>query len=426
MRTSRLAAVVSALATTALAATTLVVSAPSATAAPGDERVLADRYAPVVRLVAQPDACGPGEPFVPTDVAAVLDDEGVALRGPWTTDDLVKIGPGAEDLGRGLAGHHLDFPGDPLDPGCTYEQWSDAITQGTRPTTYARVVTEEGREGLALQYWLYYTFNDFNNKHESDWEMLQLEFAASDAAAALGAGTDAGRLQPARGCRGRRLGRRQARGRRQDAPGGAPRRRVARQLLRRRAVPRPLGPAGLRLRRHPGDRARPASGRRARALRPRGGRRASSRGSTTPAGGASGSRASTTGRPVRTPRTSGRLRCRGARPRGWPPATPSPPAVSSARRRRAPSAGSSPSGSDALRRAMSNPARALAGPRRRSAWCWSGSSAARRGGPRRRCASPGDARPARCCPRCGGCTCAACPSSSGSACRSPSRWSSRE
>ncbi len=186
MRTSRLAAVVSALATTALAATTLVVSASSATAAPADERVLADRYAPVVRLVAQPDACGPGEPFVPTDVAAVLDDEGVALRGPWTTDDLVKIGPGAEDLGRGLAGHHLDFPGDPLDPGCTYEQWSDAITQGTRPTTYARVVTEEGREGLALQYWLYYPFNDFNNKHESDWEMVQLEFAASDAAAALG------------------------------------------------------------------------------------------------------------------------------------------------------------------------------------------------------------------------------------------------
>ena len=186
MRTSRLAAAVSAIATAALAATALAVAAPSAAAAPGDERVLADRYAPVVRLVAQPDACGPGEPFVPTDVAAVLDDEGVALRGPWTTDDLVKIGPGAEDLGRGLAGHHLDFPGDPLDPGCTYEQWSDAITQGSRPTTYARVVTEEGREGLALQYWLYYPFNDFNNKHESDWEMVQLEFAASDAASALG------------------------------------------------------------------------------------------------------------------------------------------------------------------------------------------------------------------------------------------------
>ena len=38
---------------------------------------------------------------------------------------------------------------------------------------------------LALQYWLYHPFNDVNNKHESDWEMIQLDFAASDAASAL-------------------------------------------------------------------------------------------------------------------------------------------------------------------------------------------------------------------------------------------------
>ena len=36
-----------------------------------------------------------------------------------------------------------------------------------------------------MQYWLYYPFNDFTNKHESDWEMIQVEFAASDAATAL-------------------------------------------------------------------------------------------------------------------------------------------------------------------------------------------------------------------------------------------------
>ena len=161
-------------------------AAPEASTAPGDERALADRYAPVVRLVEQPVACGPGEGFVPTDVETLFGDDGVALRGPWTTDDLVRIGPGGEDLGQGLPGYHLDFPGDPLDPGCTYEEWSDGITAGSRPTTYARVVTEAGREGLALQYWLYYPFNDFNNKHESDWEMVQLEFAASDAASALG------------------------------------------------------------------------------------------------------------------------------------------------------------------------------------------------------------------------------------------------
>ena len=158
---------------------------PAGPASAADEQALAEKYAPVVRLVEQKVACGPGEPFVPTDVDSLLGNDTVALRGPWDTDDLVQIAPEAADLGKGLTGYHLDFPGSPLNPGCSYEEWADEQTQGSTPTTYARVVTEEGRPGLALQYWLYYPFNDFNNKHESDWEMVQLEFAASDAATAL-------------------------------------------------------------------------------------------------------------------------------------------------------------------------------------------------------------------------------------------------
>ncbi len=165
---------------------TLTLGAAPATATPADEQALAERYAPVVRLVEQAEECGPGEPFVPTDVDAVLGDDTVALRGPWDTDDLVTIGPDGADLAKGLSGYHLDFPGSPLSPGCSYEQWAREVTKGSPPTTYARVVAEPGRDGLSLQYWLYYPFNDFNNKHESDWEMVQLEFAAADAAGALG------------------------------------------------------------------------------------------------------------------------------------------------------------------------------------------------------------------------------------------------
>ena len=167
-------------------------TAPAATAAPAattasaaDEQALAEKYAPVTRLVQQAEDCGPGEPFVPTDVDTLLGNDTVALRGPWDTDDLVTIAPAADDLGKGLTGYHLDFPGNPLNPGCSYEEWANEQTAGSTPTTYARVVTEPGREGLAVQYWLYYPFNDFNNKHESDWEMIQVEFAASDAATAL-------------------------------------------------------------------------------------------------------------------------------------------------------------------------------------------------------------------------------------------------
>ena len=34
---------------------------------------------------------------------------------------------------------------------------------------------------LALQYWLFYAFNDWNNLHEGDWEMIQLDFDAATA-----------------------------------------------------------------------------------------------------------------------------------------------------------------------------------------------------------------------------------------------------
>ena len=121
--------------------------------------------------------CGPGEPYQPSDVEMVLDDPSVALRGPWAEGELVKVGPTAEDLGAGLTGYHLDFPGNPLEAGCDYEEWADAV--GTEPTTYAHVVTEEGQDDrLALQYWFFYPYNDYTNKHEGDWEMIQLVFAA--------------------------------------------------------------------------------------------------------------------------------------------------------------------------------------------------------------------------------------------------------
>ena len=47
-----------------------------------DEIALAERYAPVVRLVEQPEECGPGEPYEPLDVDALFDEPTVALRGP--------------------------------------------------------------------------------------------------------------------------------------------------------------------------------------------------------------------------------------------------------------------------------------------------------------------------------------------------------
>ena len=163
-----------------------LVAAPIAAADYADEQALAERHAPVVRIVGQAEECGHGEPFVPTDIDLVLDEPTVALRGPWNRTDLVKIAPSAKDLVDRFE-YHLDFPGDPLDPGCDYAHWAKRLTAGSEPVVYAHVVTEPERPGkVSLQYWLFYPFNDFNNTHEGDWEMIQLVFDANDAAEALG------------------------------------------------------------------------------------------------------------------------------------------------------------------------------------------------------------------------------------------------
>jgi hypothetical protein len=144
---------------------------------------LADRYAPVLRLVAQQTPCGAGEPYAPIDVDKVLGNDQVALRGPWSGSNLVKVAPTGEDISSGLPNYHLDFPGDALQPGCSYEQWQRDLETTGSPTTYARVVSQAGQTAVA--YWFFYIYNDFNNKHEGDWEMIQLDFPAPNATAAL-------------------------------------------------------------------------------------------------------------------------------------------------------------------------------------------------------------------------------------------------
>jgi hypothetical protein len=162
-----------------------LVAAPRAAAALADERALAERFAPAVRLVEQAEECGPGEPFEPLDVDLLFDEPTVAMRGPWNPADLVKVGPAAGDLVNRYE-YHLDFPGNALEPGCDFERWHRRLTQSADPTVYAHVATDPRHPGrIALQYWLFYVFNDFNNLHEGDWEMIQLNFRARDATAAL-------------------------------------------------------------------------------------------------------------------------------------------------------------------------------------------------------------------------------------------------
>ncbi|TCO50256.1 hypothetical protein EV646_102330 [Kribbella antiqua] len=167
----------------------LCLADPADAAGPPDDaaaQTLAMRYSPVVRLQEDSSNCANGEQFQPTDVEAVLGDQQVALRGPWRPPDLVKPQPEGKDIRLGFPGHFLDFPGDPLRPGCTYAEWSARINAAHPATVYAHVVRDPAFPGqISLEYWFFYVFNDYNNTHEGDWESILLVFDAATPAAAL-------------------------------------------------------------------------------------------------------------------------------------------------------------------------------------------------------------------------------------------------
>ncbi len=143
------------------------------------EQQLADRYAPIVMLKKQSAPCdSDAEQFVPAPVTIVLGNPAVKLvRGPAhgeTGFTTIADGPTTAQV-AGLGGdYYLDLPGDPLHAGCTYEKASRELMHGRKPTTYAHIVSEPGVAGLALQYWFFWYFNQFNDVHEGDWEMVQL------------------------------------------------------------------------------------------------------------------------------------------------------------------------------------------------------------------------------------------------------------
>jgi hypothetical protein len=145
---------------------------------------LVESYSPVLSLATQQKPCGPGEAYRPTSVDIVLGRPDVLLRD--SNGNVVKRGPTAADLWRHRDGYYLDLPGNPLNPGCGYERQFRAWNDGRKPTVYAHVATDPAYPGkLAVEFWFYYTFNDFTDKHESDWEMAQVDFDAPDAADAL-------------------------------------------------------------------------------------------------------------------------------------------------------------------------------------------------------------------------------------------------
>jgi len=166
---------------------TLLTLAARASADPSAATTLADTYSPVIGLEPQPKLCGPGEAYRPTSLDIILGNSEVTLRN--SDGKVIKTGPTAQDLSAAPAGDYLDFGGNALRPGCFYEKQFKRWFGDRKPTVYAHIATDPEHPGkLAVQYWFFYTFNDFTNKHEGDWEMAQVDFDAATPEQALKTG----------------------------------------------------------------------------------------------------------------------------------------------------------------------------------------------------------------------------------------------
>ena len=159
---------------TALAA---AVGAPASTA----ER-LVDTYSPIVMLRTEenPPCDNKEEQYRPTSVHIMLGNPKVRLRIPERGREArtVTSAPSVADVVGHPPNAFLDLPGDALKPGCRYARDFAALRDAGRapPLTYAHIAREPGRQGLAVQYFFFYYFNQFNDLHEGDWEGMQIVF----------------------------------------------------------------------------------------------------------------------------------------------------------------------------------------------------------------------------------------------------------
>ena len=123
---------------------------------------LAERYSPIVVLRRHDGGCeGTGEPFAPMAVDPLLGNRSVALRQVGNGDPVIMWAPTARDLYGQGEGVYLDFPGDSLRPDCVYSSDAARYAAGRPPVVYAHIARQPDRpDYLAVQYWLYWYYND--------------------------------------------------------------------------------------------------------------------------------------------------------------------------------------------------------------------------------------------------------------------------
>lgn len=168
---------------------------PGAANASGPAQRLVDAYAPIAMLreEQEPPCETSAEQYEPTSVSAVLSNPAVTLNriDPDGGDETpITRAPTARDIAGKGADYYLNLPGDPVGDTCVYARDFIKLKRAGKapPTVYAHIAHQVDRSGLAVQYWFFWYFNQFNDLHEGDWEGMQIAFEASTPRRALAEG----------------------------------------------------------------------------------------------------------------------------------------------------------------------------------------------------------------------------------------------
>ncbi|MCB0861917.1 MAG: hypothetical protein KDB66_01745 [Solirubrobacterales bacterium] len=154
-------------------------------------KALAGKYVPVMMIRKQGEnLCDTKvEQYQVMTVDALFGNPDVRLmrNNGSSKSTLIKQAPTIDDVRNRGEEAYIDLPGDPLGDTCVYSKdFTRMKNEGEAPVAvYAHIAREKGHSGIALQYWFYWYFNQFNDLHESDWEGMQLTFGADTPAGAL-------------------------------------------------------------------------------------------------------------------------------------------------------------------------------------------------------------------------------------------------
>ena len=145
---------------------------------PEDDLALAQRYAPVFYF-------HPDEVFLPQPVDVIVQQARLRQSRPmWfdinilaslTVPDLLKLESDASYFldvwyGDGGSSAYANYSAHQA----YYQAMLSPHAGGPPTAVYAHVVRDEVEGCITIQYWAFYYYNDWFNKHEGDWEMVEV------------------------------------------------------------------------------------------------------------------------------------------------------------------------------------------------------------------------------------------------------------